>query len=126
MKKKGIDESLTGIIMGAFSVPTLLLSTSFNKMVHHFTRKCVYLSGLYMLTGRALLFGLIERIDTPWLFVCIAITSRLIIGVGMFQTKTVIFSIAAKRFPQKKDINKIYTYIGIWINIAVGVGPMLG
>ncbi len=56
----------------------------------------------------------------------VGIMARLVVGLGMFQTKTVIFSITAKRFPQKEDINKMYTYIGIWINIAVGIGPMLG
>ena len=44
----------------------------------------------------------------------------------MFQTKTVIFSITAKRFPDKREINKMFTYIGIWINVAVGIGQMLG
>ena len=126
MERKNFPVELTGIILGVFSIPTLLLSFSFNRMVHFFGRRCIYISGLYMITIAVVIFGTIEYTDSLPLFISIGVCSRLLVGVGMFQTKTVIFSIAAKRFPAKQDINKMFTYIGIWINVAVGIGQMLG
>ena len=126
MERKAFPVELTGIILGVFSLPTLLLSFSFNKMVHFFGRRCIYLSGLYMITVAVICFGIIEYSDSLGVFVSIGVLSRLLVGMGMFQTKTVIFSITAKRFPDKREINKMFTYIGIWINVAVGIGQMLG
>ncbi len=62
MERKDISLKLTGIILGVFSIPTLALSISFNKLVHRFTRRCIYLSGLYMITGGVVFFGSIEYI----------------------------------------------------------------
>lgn len=122
LEEKEFPAELTGIILGVFSLPTLVLSFSFNRMTHFFGRRCIYLSGLYMITIAVALFGCLEFASTLPLFISIGVISRLLVGIGMFQTKTVVFAISAKRFPDKGDINKMFTYIGIWINVAFGFG----
>ena len=49
---------------------------------------------------------------------------RLAIGFGAFQTKTIIFSIAGKKYPTNVAI--IYSFVFIGINFGIGAGPFLG
>lgn len=105
-------------------VPTFILGLFLNKLAHAFGRKALYLSGLYTFTVATILFGLIEYIPDGKTFVGVSVVLRLIVGLGSFFTKTILPSIMSKRFPNNMDA--MFTYMGVWITIALGVGPALG
>ena len=72
-------------------------------MVNRLGRKCVMLSGLYLFLISLFLFGCIEYANAPFFFVLAGIITRFLLGVGSFQHKTVLYSVATKKFPKKVD-----------------------
>lgn len=124
MEHHDFNLALTGLVLAVFSLPTLILALCFNRIIHRYGRRCIYLVGLYIITLGALIFALLEFIDSSGGFLVVAILGRLVMGYGMFHTKTIIFPIASKRFP--KNVDGIYTIIYVAMNIAVGLGPLMG
>ena len=124
MEKHDFSLALTGLVLAVFSLPTLFFALCFNRIIHRYGRRCIYLVGLYVITLGALVFALLEFINSKVGFMIVAIVGRLIMGYGMFHTKTIIFPISSKRFP--RSVDGIYTIIYIAMNVAVGIGPLLG
>ena len=122
--RKGVDTGITGFVLGVMYIPTFILGLFLNKLAHRFGRKALYLGGLYTFTITTLLFGLIEYAKSGITFLALAIIFRLIVGFGSFFTKTLLPSIMSKRFPDNLD--SMFVYMGIWITIALGVGPAIG
>lgn len=122
--RENVNTGITGLILGMLYVPTFILGLFLNKLAHKFGREVLYLGGLYTFTIATLLFGLIEYIKDGRTFVGVAILFRIVVGLGSFFTKTLLPSIMSKRFPHNMDA--MFTYMGVWITIALGVGPALG
>ncbi len=122
--RQHVSSGLTGIILSVLYIPTFILGLCLNRLAHECGRKCLYLSGLYIFTVGTLLFGMLEFVSNGPAFVAVAISMRLMVGFGTFFAKTILPSIMSKRFPN--DMDAMFTYMGTWITIALGVGPALG
>lgn len=110
--------------MGGTSYSSFLISWYFHHFVHKFGRTCSYLFGFYFTTAFFLLLGLASLVENKVAFVVLSLTLRILQGVGLFITKSVILSIGAKRYPSK--INNFNSFIFNAINLGLGIGPLLG
>lgn len=112
------------MIIGATSYASFLISCYFHHFVHKFGRKCSYLFGFYSTTVFFLLLGAVSYIEHKTVFIALTFIIRVLQGVGLFITKSIILSIGAKRYP--KSINMFNSLIFNAINLGLGIGPSLG
>ena len=122
--RDGVSSGLTGLVLSMLYIPTFIFGLFLNKLAHKCGRKTLYLMGIYTFTTATFLFGCVEYINGGKAFVVVSVIIRIIVGFGTFFTKTILPSIMSKRFPHNMDA--MFTYMGIWITIALGVGPALG
>ena len=110
--------------MGVYSVPSFFFWIYLDTLVHRYGRKCILLSGLYAFLVSLFLFGLIEFATAPFFFVLSGAITRFFLGVGSYMNKTVLYSVAAKKYPH--NTNKIFSYISMCVNLGVGFGGFMG
>ena len=82
------------------------------------------LSGLYTFLISLFLFGLIELAEASFFFIFAGILTRFLVGLGSFQHKSVLYSVATKKYPD--SLNKVFAYISMAINLGIGVAGFMG
>uniref|UniRef100_A0A8C4RNC0 Solute carrier family 18 member B1 n=1 Tax=Erpetoichthys calabaricus TaxID=27687 RepID=A0A8C4RNC0_ERPCA len=119
-EKKGVNQTVTGLIFGCYALCTLLGSLVLGKYIVQIGAKFMLCAGLFLSGGCTVLFGLLDRVPhgVPFILMCFIV--RSIDAVGFAAAMTSSFAIIAKAFP-----NNIATVLGI-LEIFTGLGLVLG
>ncbi|XP_040206383.1 MFS-type transporter SLC18B1 isoform X2 [Rana temporaria] len=118
--KKGLSNTVIGLIFGCFALFNFLSSLIFGRYLVQIGAKFMFVSGLVASGVATVLFGLLDRIYDGTIFAAMCFLVRAVDAVGFGASITASFSILAKAFP-----NNIATAMG-FLEIFTGLGLILG
>ena len=121
---KSITKDLIGIIFACYPITHLLTSFIFGKMMMQWDRKKMVLYCLLALVIATIIFGLVDLIDDPTLFVFFSIMSRLLQGCGVAGYDVVCFAIFPKLYPD--TLQEKLGYFAVACGMGISIGPILG
>ncbi|XP_030644548.1 MFS-type transporter SLC18B1 [Chanos chanos] len=119
-EKKGVSQTVIGLIFGSFAFFTLVGSVILGKYIAHIGAKFLIVAGLFISTGCTILFGILDRAPAGTTYIALCFVTRSINAVGFSGALTAVMAIAAKVFP-----NNIATVMGI-LEACTGLGLILG
>ncbi|KAM3929964.1 MFS-type transporter SLC18B1 isoform 2-T2 [Leptodactylus fuscus] len=122
--KKGVSDTVIGIIFGCFAMCNFLSSLILGKYIVQIGAKFMFVAGLAFSGVATILFGLLDRAPDGTIFIVMCILVRCVDAVGFGASITASFSILAKTFP-----NNIATAMGgleIFTGLGLVLGPPLG
>ncbi|XP_062379053.1 MFS-type transporter SLC18B1 isoform X1 [Sardina pilchardus] len=119
-KKKGVSQTVIGLIFGWYALCVLVGSLLLGKYIVQIGAKLMIILGIFVSAVCTILFGLLDRAaaGTPFIVLCFVI--RSVNAVGFAAAMTASFAILAKVFP-----NNIATVLGC-MEIFTGLGLILG
>ncbi|XP_073483399.1 MFS-type transporter SLC18B1 [Aquarana catesbeiana] len=118
--KKGLSNTVIGLIFGCFALFNFLSSLIFGRYLVQIGAKFMFVSGLFASGVATVLFGLLDKISDGTIFAAMCFLVRAVDAVGFGASLTASFSILAKAFP-----NNIATAMG-FLEIFTGLGLILG
>ncbi|MBN3310869.1 S18B1 protein, partial [Amia calva] len=118
--KKGVSESVIGLIFGCYALVNLLGSLILGKYIVQIGAKFMMISGLFVSGGCTILFGLLDKVPGTTNFIVLCFIIRSIDAIGFAAAMTSSFAIIANIFP-----NNIATVMGS-LEIFTGLGLVLG
>ncbi|CAI9576756.1 unnamed protein product [Staurois parvus] len=118
--KKGLSNTVIGLIFGCFAVFNFLSSLIFGRYLVQIGAKFMFVSGLFTSGVATVLFGLLDKIPDGTIFAVMCFLVRAVDAVGFGASITASCSILAKAFP-----NTIATAMG-FLEIFTGLGLVLG
>uniref|UniRef100_A0A3B3Q491 Solute carrier family 18 member B1 n=1 Tax=Paramormyrops kingsleyae TaxID=1676925 RepID=A0A3B3Q491_9TELE len=123
-KKKGVSQTIIGLIFGCYAIFNLTASLILGKYIVQIGPKFMLISGLFVSSVCTILFGLLDRCPGMIDFIVLCFIVRSIDAVGFSAAMTSSFAIIAKVFP-----NNIATVVGsleIFTGLGLIIGPPMG
>ncbi|XP_063297256.1 MFS-type transporter SLC18B1 isoform X2 [Pelobates fuscus] len=118
--KKGVSNTMIGLIFGCFAVFNFSASLIFGKYLVNFGPKFMFVTGLFVSACATILFGFLDKAPDGTIFIVLCFVVRAVDAIGFGASITSSFSILAKAFP-----NNIATAMGS-LEIFTGLGLVLG
>ncbi|CAH2250179.1 MFS-type transporter SLC18B1 isoform X1 [Pelobates cultripes] len=118
--KKGVSNTMIGLIFGCFAVFNFSASLIFGKYLVNIGPKFMFVTGLFVSACATILFGLLDKAPDGTIFIVLCFVVRSVDAIGFGASITASFSILAKAFP-----NNIATAMGS-LEIFTGLGLVLG
>ncbi|KAM9316680.1 MFS-type transporter SLC18B1 [Gastrophryne carolinensis] len=118
--KKGVSNTVIGLIFGCFAVCNFLSSLILGKYLVQIGAKFMFVTGLFVSGVATVLFGFLDQAPDGTVFIVMCFLVRAVDAVGFGAAITASFSILAKSFP-----NNIATAMGC-LEIFTGLGLVLG
>ncbi|XP_075718630.1 MFS-type transporter SLC18B1 [Rhinoderma darwinii] len=118
--KKGVSNTMIGLIFGCFALFNFLSSLILGKYLVQIGAKFMFVAGLSVSGVVTILFGLLDKAPDGIIFIVMCFLVRSVDAVGFGASMTASFSILAKAFP-----NNIATAMGC-LEIFTGLGLVLG
>ncbi|XP_072821993.1 MFS-type transporter SLC18B1 isoform X5 [Vicugna pacos] len=123
-EKKGVSNTVTGMIFGCYALFDLLASLVFGKYLVHIGAKFMFVAGLLVSGGVTILFGVLDQVPEGPVFIAMCFLVRITDAVSFSAAITASSSILAKAFP-----NNVATVLGcleIFSGLGLVLGPPLG
>ncbi|KAG5265770.1 hypothetical protein AALO_G00246190 [Alosa alosa] len=119
-KKKGVSQTVIGLIFGWYALCVLVGSLLLGKYIVQIGAKLMIIVGIFVSAVCTILFGLLDRsaAGTPFIVLCFVV--RSVNAFGFAAAMTASFAILAEVFP-----NNIATVLGC-MEIFTGLGLILG
>ncbi|KAM5165349.1 MFS-type transporter SLC18B1 [Mantella aurantiaca] len=118
--KKGLSNTVIGLIFGCFALLNFLSSLIFGKYLVQIGAKFMFVAGLFVSGVATVLFGLLDKIPDSTVFTVMCFLVRSVDAVGFGASITASFSILAEAFP-----NNVATAMG-FLEMFTGLGLVLG
>ncbi|XP_012693506.2 MFS-type transporter SLC18B1 isoform X2 [Clupea harengus] len=119
-KKKGVNQTMIGLIFGWYALFVLVGSLLLGKYIVQIGAKTMIILGIFVSAVCTILFGLLDRAAAGTQFIVLCFVIRSVNAVGFAAAMTASFAILAKVFP-----NNIATVLG-FMEIFTGLGLILG
>jgi MFS family permease len=123
LKSRGGSESDIGIIMGVFTLASVLCRPWISEMIDRIGRKKSYTIGSLIMTGLPLVYLLFQ--GGLSLFYAPLILVRVIHGVGMALCFTAAFTYIADIIPEER-LNEGIGMFGVTGLTGLAIGPLMG
>ncbi|XP_030891433.1 MFS-type transporter SLC18B1 isoform X3 [Leptonychotes weddellii] len=123
-KKKGVSNTVTGMIFGCYALFDLLASLVFGKYLVQIGAKFMFVAGMFVSGGVTILFGVLDQVPEGPIFIAMCFLVRVADAVSFAAAITASFSILVKAFP-----NNVATVLGsleIFSGLGLVLGPPLG
>uniref|UniRef100_A0A8C0SKW6 Solute carrier family 18 member B1 n=1 Tax=Canis lupus familiaris TaxID=9615 RepID=A0A8C0SKW6_CANLF len=123
-EKKGVSNTVTGMIFGCYALFDLLASLVFGKYLVQIGAKFMFVAGMFVSGGVTILFGVLDKVPEGPIFIAMCFLVRMADAVSFAAAITASFSILAKAFP-----NSVATVLGsleIFSGLGLVLGPPLG
>nr|XP_045380711.1 MFS-type transporter SLC18B1 isoform X3 [Camelus bactrianus] len=123
-EKKGVSNTVTGMIFGCYALFDLLASLVFGKYLVHIGAKFMFVAGIFVSGGVTILFGVLDQVPEGPVFIAMCFLVRITDAVSFSAAITASSSILAKAFP-----NNVATVLGsleIFSGLGLVLGPPLG
>ena len=121
---KNITKDLIGFIFACYPITHLMTSFIFGKMMMQWDRKNVVLYCILLLVIATIVFGIVDLIDSPPIFVCLSVVSRLLQGCGVAGYNVVCFAIFPKLYPE--SLQEKLGYFAVACGMGISLGPIIG
>ncbi|XP_073431932.1 MFS-type transporter SLC18B1 isoform X2 [Dendrobates tinctorius] len=118
--KKGVSNTVIGLIFGCFALFYFLSSLILGKYIVQIGAKFMFVAGLSLSGVATILFGLLDKASEGTVFIALCFLVRSVDAVGFGASITSSFAILAKAFP-----NNIATVMGS-LEVFTGLGLVLG
>ncbi|XP_055982176.1 MFS-type transporter SLC18B1 isoform X2 [Sorex fumeus] len=119
-EKKGVGNTIIGLIFGCYALFDFLASLLFGKYLVHIGAKFMFVAGMFVSGGVTILFGILDQVSDRSTFIALCFIVRIADAISFSAAITASFSILAKTFP-----NNVATVMGI-LEIFSGLGLVLG
>ncbi|XP_025716797.1 MFS-type transporter SLC18B1 isoform X2 [Callorhinus ursinus] len=123
-EKKGVSNTVTGMIFGCYALFDLLASLVFGKYLVQIGAKFMFVAGMFVSGGVTILFGVLDQVPEGPIFIAMCFLVRVADAVSFAAAITASFSILVKAFP-----NNVATVLGsleIFSGLGLVLGPPLG
>ncbi|XP_045862300.1 MFS-type transporter SLC18B1 isoform X1 [Meles meles] len=123
-EKKGVSNTVTGMIFGCYALFDLLASLVFGKYLVQIGAKFMFVAGMFVSGGVTILFGVLDQVPDGPVFIAMCFLVRVADAVSFAAAITASFSILVKAFP-----NNVATVLGsleIFSGLGLVLGPPLG
>ncbi|XP_050302834.1 MFS-type transporter SLC18B1-like [Anthonomus grandis grandis] len=124
---KGVPESLSGLVFGAYALVVFLTSPIFGKILPKFGAKYMFISGLLVSGVSSIIFGLVDRIhDYTW-FVTASFCIRAVEALGASAYSTASYVLIINIFPDNAGSVRglLETFVGLGLSAGPGLGGVL-
>ncbi|XP_029452441.1 MFS-type transporter SLC18B1 isoform X2 [Rhinatrema bivittatum] len=118
--KKGVSNTVIGLIFGCFALFNFLTSLILGKYLVQIGAKFMFVAGMFVSGVATILFGMLDKAPEGPAFIVLCFVVRSVDAMGFGASTTASFSILAKTFP-----NNVATVLGI-LEIFTGLGIVLG
>ncbi|XP_073431941.1 MFS-type transporter SLC18B1-like isoform X4 [Dendrobates tinctorius] len=118
--KKGVSNTVIGLIFGCFALFNFLSSLILGKYIVQIGAKFMFVAGLSLSGVATILFGFLDKASEGTVFIALCFLVRSVDAVGFGASITSSFAILAKAFP-----NNIATVMGS-LEVFSGLGLVLG
>uniref|UniRef100_A0A8C5N0M9 Major facilitator superfamily (MFS) profile domain-containing protein n=1 Tax=Leptobrachium leishanense TaxID=445787 RepID=A0A8C5N0M9_9ANUR len=118
--KKGVSNTVIGLIFGCFALFNFSTSLILGKYLVKIGAKFMFVTGMFVSACATILFGLLDKAPDGKIFIILCFVVRAVDAIGFGASITASFSILAKAFP-----NNIATAMGS-LEIFTGLGLVLG
>ncbi|CAG0880998.1 unnamed protein product [Cyprideis torosa] len=122
--KKGVSETVTGLVFSAYALMGFLMGPTFGKLIPAFGPKFTLLAGTFLTGVSCVIFGTLGMIENTMVFVALCFVMRIMEGVGYAAYNTAVFSITAHMFPN--NVGVAMGLLELFVGIGLTVGPALG
>lgn len=119
-EKKGVSNTIIGMIFGCYALFDFLSSLLFGKYLVHIGAKFMFVAGMFVSGGVTILFGVLDQVPDRSTFIALCFVVRIADAISFSAAITASFSILAKAFP-----NNVATVMGI-LELFSGLGLVLG
>lgn len=123
-KKKGVDQTMIGLIFSVFEMVYFCIAPILGKYLVQIGTKFVYHSGLLLLGGSTFIFGILDKSPPGGTFIGLSIACRAVGSVGMASMYTSQMAIASKLFPG--DVATMFGIINSFQAVGLMAGPAVG
>lgn len=115
-----IDGTAVGMIFACFELVMLLASLFFGRYITSIGARFMYISGIFLASMCAILFGMLQWCPPGDAFLVVAILCRIVEALGCSMCQTASMAIIATEFP-----DRVATVMGLMETFS-GLGLMLG
>ncbi|XP_067224011.1 MFS-type transporter SLC18B1 isoform X3 [Chanodichthys erythropterus] len=123
-KKKGVSQSMIGLIFGIYALCTLVGSLILGKYIVQIGAKFMIVAGLFVSSGSTVLFGFLDQVSDGTVFIVLCFITRCINAIGFSASVTSSFAVSAKVFPD--NIATVLGFMEIFTGLGLILGPPLG
>lgn len=123
-EKKGVSNTIIGMIFGCYALFDFLSSLLFGKYLVNIGAKFMFVAGMFVSGGVTILFGVLDQAPDKPTFIALCFIVRIADAISFSAAITASFSILAKAFP-----NNVATVMGsleIFSGLGLVLGPPLG
>ena len=113
-----------GLVFGIFELTVFIASPYIGSMINAWGARRVFNLGIFTTGTCSILFGLLDYIDNPWVFITFSFVIRIIEAVGNSAFLTSSFTIIAREFPA--NIGSIFANLETLFGLGLIVGPTIG
>ena len=122
--KRGIGDSMVGLIFGIFPVGSISISILFGKMMGRWGKQRLIVISIVILSLSNMMFGALDYIDDPVLFVTTAMITRVVQGLGVGGFSSIANAYMPVLYPDSV-LQKI-SFMELSLILGVAAGPLLG
>uniref|UniRef100_A0A673U8Q7 Solute carrier family 18 member B1 n=1 Tax=Suricata suricatta TaxID=37032 RepID=A0A673U8Q7_SURSU len=123
-EKKGVSNTVTGMIFGCYALFDLLASLVFGKYLVHIGAKFMFVAGMFVSGGVTVLFGVLDQVPEGPMFIAMCFLVRIADAVSFAAAITASFSILAKAFPH--NVAMVLGSLELFSGLGLVLGPPLG
>ncbi|CAH2250178.1 MFS-type transporter SLC18B1 [Pelobates cultripes] len=131
--KKGVSNTMIGLIFGCFAVFNFSASLIFGKYLVNIGPKFMFVTGLFVSACATILFGLLDKAPDGTIFIVLCFVVRSVDAIGFGASITASFSILAKAFPNNIATAMFHLKVGyvglVFLGLALSYSlssPLLG
>ncbi|PIK44192.1 putative MFS-type transporter SLC18B1 [Apostichopus japonicus] len=121
---KGISSTAVGFIFGIFNLIIFFAAPIFGKYLPVLGAKYLFLAGSFVAGSCNILFGLLEEIPDPQMFLIYCFAIRAIEALGVAASMTAVMTIAANAFPHR--VARVIGLLETFSGAGFMIGPPLG
>lgn len=122
--KKGVPQSINGMIFGVLELVKIISSPIFGNYVSKIGSKFMFFSGAFVCGSCAILFGVLDKGPDGNIFIIMCFLCRSIQALGFSAYETAMFAILAYEFPDHVIIVlgtlESFTGLGLMMGPAIG------
>ncbi|XP_038047668.1 MFS-type transporter SLC18B1-like [Patiria miniata] len=123
-KKRGISQTVIGMVFSVFSLSYGIGSLLIGKMIPIVGARFVFLAGSFFTGGCNILFGFIIDMPTIATFTGFSFAIRILEGLGSAAVLTASTAIVASVFPD--DVGKAVSLVETTVGCSFAIGPAVG
>lgn len=106
---KGCSATEYGLVFGIFELVVFIISPIYGQHLNRIGPKFLFNAGIFTVGTTAILFGLLDKLETHYPFIILSFVIRIIEAMGNAAFLTASFAIIAKEFPD----NVATTFVSI-------------